>query len=59
MKPSPEKFSWRNLGRAFLFVDVQPLSSAERLRSSVGGFLFIGIAGFCLFLVPVGDRGLL
>ncbi len=59
MKPSPETYSWRNLGRAFLCVDGQPLSSAERLRSSVGGFLFIGIAGFCLFLVPVGDRGLL
>ncbi len=45
--------------RSFWYVDVQPLSRGERWRSSLGGFLFIGIAGFILAYFPAGNRGLL
>lgn len=50
---------WLSLLRVFWFVDVQPLSRAERWRSSLGGFLFIGSAGLLLMHFPVGERTLL
>ncbi|MDE2343622.1 MAG: HPP family protein, partial [Betaproteobacteria bacterium] len=40
--------------RAFFDLDAQPLSAAERWRSSLGALLFVGSAGLLLHAWPVG-----
>jgi CBS domain-containing membrane protein len=44
--------------RAFFDIDAQPLSAAERWRSTVGALIFIGAAGFLLQGFPVGTHWL-
>ncbi len=40
--------------RAFFDIDAQPLSAAERWRSTLGALIFVAVAGFLLRGFPVG-----
>jgi len=45
--------------RAFFDIDAQPLSAAERWRSTLGTLVFIAVSSMLLYEFPVGPYGLL